>query len=185
MAIHHLNAQSAAKASQVLQENHEIHDITFNDAGFHNHIVHGVLTAYALGAEPVMIQKLYEENSSYQRKPPLVDQDVVKQLSDPVYFKKRLNPNQAKMYPNYRDYFKIKMKQSSWQNVIDEHVFKGDERANVMFHRLFAGLFHPLIHLGFGIEFQQPAIMAEALGQAAIEYSTLDKWFEEVDDMAK
>lgn len=29
------------------------------------------------------------------------------------------------------------------------------------------GLIHPLIHLGFGIEFNQPAIVAEALAQAA------------------
>lgn len=28
--------------------------------------------------------------------------------------------------------------------------------------------FHPLIHLGFGIEFRQPAIIAEALAQAAV-----------------
>jgi hypothetical protein len=31
---------------------------------------------------------------------------------------------------------------------------------------------HPLIHLGFGIEFHQPAIIAEALAQAA----THDSW---------
>ena len=30
------------------------------------------------------------------------------------------------------------------------------------------GALHPIIHLGFGIEFQQPAIIAEALAQAAI-----------------
>ena len=30
------------------------------------------------------------------------------------------------------------------------------------------GLIHPLIHFGFGIEFNQPAIIAEALAQAAI-----------------
>ena len=31
---------------------------------------------------------------------------------------------------------------------------------------------HPLIHLGFGVEFQQPAIVAEALAQAAVH----DNW---------
>lgn len=30
-----------------------------------------------------------------------------------------------------------------------------------------SGFFHPLIHLGFGISFEQPAIVAEALAQAA------------------
>lgn len=34
------------------------------------------------------------------------------------------------------------------------------------------GLLHPVIHLGFGIEFNQPAIIAEALAQTA----THDDW---------
>lgn len=34
------------------------------------------------------------------------------------------------------------------------------------------GFLHPIIHLGFGIEFQQPAIIAEALAQGAIH----DTW---------
>ena len=31
-----------------------------------------------------------------------------------------------------------------------------------------SGFLHPLIHLGFGVEFEQPAIIAEALAQAAV-----------------
>ena len=31
------------------------------------------------------------------------------------------------------------------------------------------GYLHPLIHLGFGIDFAQPAIIAEALAQAAVQ----------------
>lgn len=34
------------------------------------------------------------------------------------------------------------------------------------------GFFHPLIHFGFGIEFRQPAIIAEALAQACVH----DNW---------
>lgn len=30
------------------------------------------------------------------------------------------------------------------------------------------GLIHPFIHLGFGLEFSQPAIVAQALGQTAV-----------------
>ena len=36
----------------------------------------------------------------------------------------------------------------------------------------FAGFLHPLIHQGFGVEFQQPVIVAEALAQAAVH----DNW---------
>ena len=36
----------------------------------------------------------------------------------------------------------------------------------------FEGFLHPIIHLGFGVEFQQPVIVAEALAQAAAH----DNW---------
>jgi hypothetical protein len=36
-----------------------------------------------------------------------------------------------------------------------------------MIARLYEGAYHPIIHLGLGIEFQQPGIIAEALAQAA------------------
>jgi hypothetical protein len=39
------------------------------------------------------------------------------------------------------------------------------------------GLLHPLIHLGFGIEFNQPAIVAEALAQAAVHDDSLGRDF--------
>ena len=41
-----------------------------------------------------------------------------------------------------------------------------------MLVRLHAGFLHPMIHLGFGVEFKQPAIVAEALAQAAVH----DSW---------
>lgn len=39
------------------------------------------------------------------------------------------------------------------------------------------GLLHPLIHLGFGIEFNQPVIVAEALAQAAVHDDRLGRDF--------
>ena len=44
---------------------------------------------------------------------------------------------------------------------------------------------HPFIHLGFGLEFEQPAIIAEALGQTLIHPTWLDSFFLEVDQAAK
>ena len=48
-----------------------------------------------------------------------------------------------------------------------------------------SGLLHPIIHLGFGVEFKQPAIIAEAVGQAAIHPTWLDAFFIEADQAAK
>ena len=39
------------------------------------------------------------------------------------------------------------------------------------------GLLHPLIHLGFGLEFDQPAIVAQALAQAAVHDDSLGRDF--------
>jgi len=64
------------------------------------------------------------------------------------------------------------MEEKGWQAVLNEHLFAGDEHANDLLVRTYAGFYHPLIHLGFGVEFEQPAIVAEALAQAASH----DKW---------
>ncbi len=42
---------------------------------------------------------------------------------------------------------------------------------------LNTGLIHPLIHLGFGLEFNQPAIVAQALAQAAVHEDQLGRDF--------
>ena len=50
---------------------------------------------------------------------------------------------------------------------------------------MLAGYLHPMIHLGFGIEFKQPAIIAEALGQTAIHPTWHDQFFIEADKVAQ
>jgi hypothetical protein len=46
------------------------------------------------------------------------------------------------------------------------------------------GLLHPFIHLGFGVEFRQPAIIAEALGQAAVHRNRDGKYLFAVEKAA-
>jgi hypothetical protein len=65
------------------------------------------------------------------------------------------------------------------------YVFKGDERADDLLVRMFGGFLHPLIHLGFGVEFQQPAIVAEALAQAAVHDNWIGKFFRGCEERAK
>ena len=42
---------------------------------------------------------------------------------------------------------------------------------------IHSGLVHPLIHLGFGIEFNQPAIVAQGLAQTAVHDDWLGRAF--------
>jgi len=77
-----------------------------------------------------------------------------------------------KYYHDFLVFFQKEINEKGWRAVLNEYLFANDDRANDMLSRLYAGFLHPIIHLGFGIEFQQPAIMAEALAQAAVH----DNW---------
>lgn len=48
-----------------------------------------------------------------------------------------------------------------------------------------SGFLHPMIHLGFGIEFEQPAIVAEALAQAALHDSYLEPYLLKSEEAAR
>lgn len=49
---------------------------------------------------------------------------------------------------------------------------------------LLLGFLHPLIHLGFGVEFHQPAIIAEALAQAAVHDAWMGKYLFPAEEAA-
>ncbi|KAJ5995633.1 hypothetical protein N7481_002610, partial [Penicillium waksmanii] len=171
--------EAARAASEVLQEDMENHHVFFNDEGFHNHIVHGVLSIFSLGASPDDIRKNYVRNRNYQRPAQPIDRDVVEGFHDPIKFQEGFHKEEN--YPNYLIFFQEEIDAKGVDAVLKEYVFAGDQRAESMLSRLFgdikltknrAGLIHPLIHLGFGLEFNQPAIVAQALAQAAVH----DDW---------
>lgn len=163
-------AETAAKTSELLQENHEKHHIFFNASGFHNHIVHHLLSLYGLGAPTSVIEKQYKSNASYQQPAPSLEERVVRDMGTPEHFKEYLG--KGKYYRTFLIFWQNEMEKMGWENVLNEYVFAGDERANDMLARVYGGFLHPLIHLGFGIEFRQPAIIAEALAQASVH----DNW---------
>ncbi|KAK9312397.1 hypothetical protein V1524DRAFT_449697 [Lipomyces starkeyi] len=165
-----VRADSAQAASEVLQENMENHHIFFNEEGFHNHIVHHILTIYALGATPEAIKAAFERDKQYQRKPFPVDESVVQAMSDKSKFK-QFTGNE-RHYSNFLVYFQRELDAKGVGPVLNEHLFAEDGHADDLLVRMFAGFLHPLIHLGFGVEFNQPAIVAEALAQAAVH----DTW---------
>ncbi|KAL3456412.1 hypothetical protein BJX64DRAFT_270706 [Aspergillus heterothallicus] len=158
--------ESAKMASQVLQEDLEKHHVFFNNMGFHNHIVHHILTIYALGATPADIKAAYQRNASYQRHTMPLDAKVIQSLYEKPAFKQALG--KEKNYPNFLEFFQREIERKGTETVLNEYVFAGDENAESMMARLFGGLLHPIIHLGFAIEFNQPAVIAEALAQTAV-----------------
>jgi hypothetical protein len=91
-------------------------------------------------------------------------------MHDPSRFKTYLG--QEEYYHDFLVYFEQEIDAKGWQNTLQEQLFAETEHADDMLVRMYAGFLHPIIHLGFGIEFQQPAIIAEALAQAAVH----DNW---------
>lgn len=160
-----------------------------------DHIPHSLLSIYALGGSPEDIRAAYERNQSYQRKAIPVNVEVVEKLNETGYFKEYLG--KGKHYPNFLSFFQRQIEEKDVDAVLDEYVFAGNERAENMlcrvwggasFHDSFCdpdvvltinntGLIHPLIHLGFGLEFNQPAIVAQALAQAAVHDDSLGRDF--------
>jgi hypothetical protein len=89
----------------------------------------------------------------------------VEDMHKPDRFKTYLG--KEKYYHDFLAFFQKEIDAKSWEHVLNEYLFADDTRANDMLARLYAGFLHPIIHLGFGIEFHQPAIIAEALAQTA------------------
>src|SRR5215469_10161996 len=147
-----------------------------------NHIVHHLLTLYALGGDPATIQRHYVNNKTYQRPPGPTRDEVVKEMHDPAKFKKLLG--QEEYYHNFLIFFQSEIDAKGWSAVINEYCLARDERADDMLVRLFMGFLHPLIHLGFGVEFKQPAIIAEALAQAAVHGNWMKPMFFDAEKAA-
>ncbi|KAE8449639.1 hypothetical protein EG329_007969 [Mollisiaceae sp. DMI_Dod_QoI] len=176
-------AETAAKTSELLQENHDHHHVFFNKEGFHNHIVHHLLSLYGLGASTSQIERAYKDNASYQRPAVNLEEKIVEDMSDPAHFKKYLG--KEKYYHDFLLFFQSEMEKKGWEKTLNEYLFADDERAHDVLGRMYAGFLHPIIHLGFGVEFQQPAIICEALAQACVHDVWTSKYLFAVEKAVK
>ncbi|KAK1538483.1 HypA protein [Colletotrichum paranaense] len=175
---------AASKVSELLQEDLEKHHVFFNQEGFHNHIPHQVLALFGTGAGPDAIQAAYKENADYQRPAQTPRDSVADELHDWDRAKKYLG--KEKHYPDFLLFFQREIERlGGWEAALKEHLFKGDERADDMFQRMFAGFLHPIIQLMYGVEWEQPAIVAEGLAQAAVHKNQLKDFFDETEKRAK
>lgn len=69
--------------------------------------------------------------------------------------------------------------------MISEFLFRGDDRAEDLLQRMHAGLVHPLIQFMYGVEWRQPAIVAEGLAQAAVHENRLGSFLERSEREAR
>ncbi|KAI9264160.1 hypothetical protein BDA99DRAFT_508588 [Phascolomyces articulosus] len=157
----------------LIDKNHREHDIFFNSSGFHNHLTHHYLAAYALGADMKRLQDIFYAHSSYMRPIP----DAVGVLTRETY---RNEISNRDAYTSYLNLFKDEIQQHGLVDTVRYWLFKDDMLAHTI-----GGAYHPLIHLGYALEFNLPNIGAEALAMAACTEPSPALVMEHVNDKTK
>ncbi|KAI1103062.1 hypothetical protein F4804DRAFT_333649 [Jackrogersella minutella] len=165
---------AAKKATELLQADLDKHHVYFNDSGFHDHITHHLLSLYGTGARPEHLKKAYDVNATYQRPTMKIHERVIKELQDWETAKKYVGKEQY--YPDFLAFFQNEIDKIGWQEVLKKYMFGGDEKSEDMLVRMLAGFLHPLIQLMYGVEWNQPAIVAMGLAQAAVHRNDLRKF---------
>ncbi|EEQ33878.1 hypothetical protein McanMca71_002921 [Microsporum canis] len=178
-----VHSGSIIEANRLLQKNHEEWHMFFRDRAGHNHIAHSILTCLALGAAPEDIHRAYDDGVGIQRPIPEVDPTTVERLSNEEFFYETLG--EIAQYTSFLDFFQHQIDEHGWKVTVNKYIFSRTRVAEKMLARLYEGAYHPIIHLGLGIEFQQPVIIAEALAQAAAhDDSHISKLFEACEAQA-
>ena len=179
-------AGSAEVVNDLLQKNHEKWHMYFRDVAGHNHIPHSVLTTFAMGGGPQELRRAYDDGENIQRPMPPVDLQVVKEMSNPAKLRKHMQILDE--YPNFLTFFKneITSNGGDWKTVVKAHCFARTELADFMLAQLFEGLYHPLIHIGFGIEFDLAPLVAEGLAHTAShDPMYIDVFFQKAEQLAQ
>jgi hypothetical protein len=129
-------------------------------------LVHQVLTLYGTGATTDIITKAYDANTTYQLKAMKPKADVIDKLEHGSDWSEYLG--KGRNYATFFRFFQDEIERIGWQDTLKEYLFKDDARGRDMQSRLFAGVLHPLIQLLYGLEWEQPMIIAAALAQTAV-----------------
>ncbi|KAJ7608922.1 hypothetical protein DFH06DRAFT_1247725 [Mycena polygramma] len=128
----------------------------FNLKGFHNHTPFHLLTEYTLGAGPAHLAAIWQQHVNLERKQFKSDQPITR-----GNFNEHLG--NEKYYQAYLHFFSEVVLRKPVDAVLEEWIFaskmnydasfKGGEQPE-MLNRLLAGVMHPLIYVGFGLDFR-------------------------------
>ncbi|KAG2073377.1 hypothetical protein BDR04DRAFT_1072712 [Suillus decipiens] len=157
--------ETVATLTHVLKDNHTRYHIFFNKQGFHNHITHRALALYAMGANGSLIEQFYKKDGSLQR-PPVEPPEAI---TEENFFEHLGDEN---FYTAYRSFFGKAFRERGLSATLEEYIFSKkynfiegrDASAQpVMLARFLGGVFHGLIHVGYGAEMGIPGMVVEGL----------------------
>jgi hypothetical protein len=140
---------------KLLEKNHKEHDIFF-EHGKHNHFSHILLSDYALGADDARLSTEWRNEETMLEPFPKSLEDV--KITEENW--KEFIAHEG-YYPAYFKFFSEQIK--SFGRIETMKKFMLDSS---LLPSVFGGLLHPLIHIGFGIEFESDILTAEGLAMA-------------------
>ncbi|CEI92675.1 hypothetical protein RMCBS344292_06928 [Rhizopus microsporus] len=149
------DSASQLSTEQLLEKNHTEFDIFMNKKKFHNHLSHHILAAYSLGASKDKLEQIFEKEAKIQRSRLPVEFKITREN-----YKEYAGNGSASTA--FIDFFRSEIEKFGIIDTVRRWVFHGDFLA-----RTVAGAFHPLIHIGYGLEFNIPGLVAEGLAMAA------------------
>lgn len=161
LALPGITRQARETVAEVLEENHRKYHCFFNEKGFHNHLAHDVLANYSLGASPSRLRAIYDREAADQR--PIGS--VLKSFTASDW-KSELGKQEH--YPAYLEFFRSEIQRLGRVDATVRYAFDADVIA-----RTFSGAFHPLIHIGYGVDFEIDGTVAEGLAMMAVTSSMM------------
>ncbi|KAI0372204.1 hypothetical protein BV20DRAFT_1050960 [Pilatotrama ljubarskyi] len=160
---------------RLLEEDRERHHCFWGRIGFHNHLSHHLLAAYDLGAPAALLQKIFDVESKdpwdlfilnrtgKEGAAEALEQEVIVEnwttfLGD------------GKYYPSYLKFFTREVAEHGTGRVLESYIFSPRANGNgaYMLLRFVGGALHPLIQMGYAVEFGSDAMVAQALAQTAV-----------------
>ncbi|EAU83612.2 hypothetical protein CC1G_07985 [Coprinopsis cinerea okayama7 len=191
--LEHPKGQTEASTTsllEILKDNHARWHIFFNDASFHNHTAHTVLALWSLGASEKLLKASYDITQQYQR--PISDSPHEITTEN---WKDHLGD--SGFYKAYLTFFTAELERLGAHRLLEVYIFsveanfpenpvqgsavsneingttglkdeKGCGAPVEMLNRFLDSIMHPLIHAGYGLEFNIPVMLVEGVAQAML-----------------
>lgn len=118
-------------------------------------MVYFILTAYSFGATKEKIQEIFDEHAEEQKPiPPPLCEITRENYKDYL--------GKAEAYTSFFHFYQKEIEMYGSVDTVRRFVWSGD-----MLARLIDGAYHPLIHIGYGLDFNSHMIVAEGLAMTA------------------
>jgi hypothetical protein len=135
-------------------------------------LIHHLLAAYSLGASKEKLQEIYDDHAKDQRPIPASIGTITREN-----FKSYLG--KAEAYTSFLALFQSEIDKHGAVDTVRRWIWSGDFLA-----RTVGGAYHPVIHIGYGLEFGIPGIVAEGLAMSACTESFYSKIVPDQPDLS-